>query len=296
MHPPLGQVDHRAAGRRADRSAPGRLAHPFGAVRHRGRRVCSISLALRLWRSVWWAGLRRAAAGPRRPPHRPEPDGDARHLPHDVRHGGRALPRARPRADGRLRPSWRWRWIARGLRLAVTGCGPASSWDVRSRRSGPARSRCRSWRASARSGCSPEIGGAIARRSRRRDAGGLFAARPAGGLPGQLRRVLLPARVRGPRFLGPAVRDAAVPAGASTPSSRRTRSPWTWPLLLHPVRYLEEMRDGSSSVVMALGNPVLWWGFLLLLPVALVQIVRRAGVAGRGRLRWLRGDVPAVVR
>ncbi len=52
--------------------------------------------------------------------------------------------------------------------------------------------------------------------------------------------------------------------------------PWTWPLLLHPVRYLEEMRNGGSSVVVALGNPVLWWGFLLLLPVAVMQIVRRA--------------------
>ena len=51
--------------------------------------------------------------------------------------------------------------------------------------------------------------------------------------------------------------------------------PWTWPLLLHPVRYLHEVRDGASSVVVALGNPALWWGFLLLLPVALVQIVRR---------------------
>jgi dolichyl-phosphate-mannose-protein mannosyltransferase len=52
--------------------------------------------------------------------------------------------------------------------------------------------------------------------------------------------------------------------------------PWTWPLLLHPVRYLELVRGDSSVVVMALGNPVLWWGFLLLLPVAIVQIVRRA--------------------
>ncbi len=51
--------------------------------------------------------------------------------------------------------------------------------------------------------------------------------------------------------------------------------PWTWPFLLHPVRYLHDVRDGSSSVVIALGNPVLWWGFLLSLPVALVQIVRR---------------------
>jgi dolichyl-phosphate-mannose-protein mannosyltransferase len=56
-------------------------------------------------------------------------------------------------------------------------------------------------------------------------------------------------------------------------------APWTWPLLLHPVRYVEVIEAvprGSSSLVVALGNPVLWWGYLLLLPVALVQIVRRA--------------------
>ena len=51
--------------------------------------------------------------------------------------------------------------------------------------------------------------------------------------------------------------------------------PWTWPLLLHPVRYFDVTREGASSVVVALGNPSLWWGFLLLLPVAVVQIVRR---------------------
>jgi dolichyl-phosphate-mannose-protein mannosyltransferase len=51
--------------------------------------------------------------------------------------------------------------------------------------------------------------------------------------------------------------------------------PWTWPLLLHPVRYLDLTRAGAPSVVVALGNPVLWWGFLLLLPLALVQVVRK---------------------
>lgn len=51
--------------------------------------------------------------------------------------------------------------------------------------------------------------------------------------------------------------------------------PWTWPLLLHPVRYLELTRNGASSVVVALGNPVLWWGFLLFLPLAILQVVRR---------------------
>ena len=40
-------------------------------------------------------------------------------------------------------------------------------------------------------------------------------------------------------------------------------SPWSWPLLLHPVRYLNEVHDGSRSVVVALGNPAVWWGFLV---------------------------------
>ena len=53
-------------------------------------------------------------------------------------------------------------------------------------------------------------------------------------------------------------------------------APWAWPLLLHPIRYLELVRGDSSVVVVALGNPVVWWGFLLLLPVAIVQVVRRA--------------------
>ena len=50
---------------------------------------------------------------------------------------------------------------------------------------------------------------------------------------------------------------------------------WSWPLLLHPVRYLNEVVDGSRSVIVALGNPALWWGSLVLLPVGLVQAARR---------------------
>ena len=53
-------------------------------------------------------------------------------------------------------------------------------------------------------------------------------------------------------------------------------APWTWPLLLHPVRYFEACAAVRRASVVALGNPALWWGFLLLLPVAIVQIVRRA--------------------
>ena len=74
-------------------------------------------------------------------------------------------------------------------------------------------------------------------------------------------------------------------------------APWTWPLLLHPVRYIELVRGGSpTGIVVALGNPVLWWESLLLLPVAVVHIVRRATWQDAIRLRRLRGDVPAVVR
>ena len=51
--------------------------------------------------------------------------------------------------------------------------------------------------------------------------------------------------------------------------------PWTWPLMLHPVRYFAIAHEGVSSVVIAVGNPVLWWGFLVLLPVSIVQIFRR---------------------
>ena len=72
--------------------------------------------------------------------------------------------------------------------------------------------------------------------------------------------------------------------------------PWSWPLLLHPFRYWEVTRDGATSVVIALGNPVLWWGFL----VAAARLDRPdlppACLAGRGRLRGIRRDVPALVR
>ena len=50
---------------------------------------------------------------------------------------------------------------------------------------------------------------------------------------------------------------------------------WTWPLLLHPIRYFEDVRGTSVSLILALGNPVLWWGFLLSLPVAAFTALRR---------------------
>jgi dolichyl-phosphate-mannose-protein mannosyltransferase len=52
-------------------------------------------------------------------------------------------------------------------------------------------------------------------------------------------------------------------------------APWTWPLLLHPIQYFGLVRGATASKIVALGNPAFWWGFLLLLPVALVQTIRR---------------------
>ena len=52
-------------------------------------------------------------------------------------------------------------------------------------------------------------------------------------------------------------------------------SPWTWPLLLHPIQYFEQISGGSVQRILALGNPVLWWGFLALLPVAAFTVARR---------------------
>jgi dolichyl-phosphate-mannose-protein mannosyltransferase len=51
----------------------------------------------------------------------------------------------------------------------------------------------------------------------------------------------------------------------------------TWPLLLHPIRYAppQEGRVRVGREVLAVGNPVLWWGFLGLLPVLLLALARR---------------------
>jgi dolichyl-phosphate-mannose-protein mannosyltransferase len=53
-------------------------------------------------------------------------------------------------------------------------------------------------------------------------------------------------------------------------------APWTWPILLHPIRYYGESSGPAVLRIMALGNPALWWGFLILIPVAAVNLLRRA--------------------
>lgn len=50
---------------------------------------------------------------------------------------------------------------------------------------------------------------------------------------------------------------------------------WTWPILLHPIQYFGLARGSSFSTIVALGNPAFWWGFVAVLPVALVKIARR---------------------
>ncbi len=51
---------------------------------------------------------------------------------------------------------------------------------------------------------------------------------------------------------------------------------WTWPLLLHPIQYYRSTSGGPVHTIVALGNPALWWGFLPLLPVGAVTLARRA--------------------
>ena len=53
-------------------------------------------------------------------------------------------------------------------------------------------------------------------------------------------------------------------------------APWTWPLLLHPIRYFgPQAVSGGVREVLAVGNPALWWGFLILVPLAAVRVARR---------------------
>jgi dolichyl-phosphate-mannose--protein O-mannosyl transferase len=52
--------------------------------------------------------------------------------------------------------------------------------------------------------------------------------------------------------------------------------PWTWPLLLKPLRYFPPLgTPADGPEILALGNPVLWWGFLLGLPLLFVRALKR---------------------
>jgi dolichyl-phosphate-mannose-protein mannosyltransferase len=55
-------------------------------------------------------------------------------------------------------------------------------------------------------------------------------------------------------------------------------SSWSWPLLLHPVRYWPEPGSGfplTSGSILAVGNVALFWGFLVALPLLLWRCVAR---------------------
>jgi dolichyl-phosphate-mannose-protein mannosyltransferase len=56
-------------------------------------------------------------------------------------------------------------------------------------------------------------------------------------------------------------------------------SPVTWPLLIRPVRYFPQPGTvpavGETRRIVAVGNPVLWWGFLAALPVLGWRLWRR---------------------
>ena len=244
------EVDHRAARRRPDRSTADRLAATLRAVRDRGGRAPlppgAPPLAIGLV-----GGTRVAPPRARRPAHRPEPHGDARHLPHDVRHGGGALPGARSGADGFARPAGRVAAGSIASSARRSGSGRASPSGAPSRPNGRARSRCRSVAACARSGRSPAIGAAVAPASPIVwTLLACFVLVPIGCLPAELRRVLLSARIRRPRLPDPPAARCCATSRAHLEVQPENSAPWTWPLLLHPVRYLIQMRDGTSST---------WW-------------------------------------
>jgi dolichyl-phosphate-mannose-protein mannosyltransferase len=63
-----------------------------------------------------------------------------------------------------------------------------------------------------------------------------------------------------------------------------------WPLLLHPIQYYSSSvasqvagtpASAKVGIIEALGNPVFWWGFVLVLPIALWVAVRRKGWSAR---------------
>jgi dolichyl-phosphate-mannose-protein mannosyltransferase len=77
------------------------------------------------------------------------------------------------------------------------------------------------------------------------------------------------------RMFGHGLHHAVRDAGSS--------SAWGWPLLLRPIRYFpsELARGAARREVLAVGNPVLWWGFLALLPVSLDAALRRRDPGAR---------------
>ena len=134
VHPPLGKwiiallgvgpIGQRSFGWRLHRRCSGRRRRPPVPPR-------PPSLAIGL---VGWP--RSPAAGIRWPPRRSEPDGDARYLPHDVRHGGRACSGPGSRTDGVAPTRGPMPWIERFFGSpfrpgagVFLGCATATKWS-----------------------------------------------------------------------------------------------------------------------------------------------------------------------
>lgn len=71
------------------------------------------------------------------------------------------------------------------------------------------------------------------------------------------------------RMLQFQLHDTRITSGTSN-----TSNPLTWPLLLHPVELSPSSITGYR--ILALGNPIVWWGFVLLLPVAVLAWLKTA--------------------
>ncbi|MDP9211808.1 MAG: phospholipid carrier-dependent glycosyltransferase [bacterium] len=54
---------------------------------------------------------------------------------------------------------------------------------------------------------------------------------------------------------------------------------YTWPAMIRPVAYYFKVVEGQWQGIIAMGNPVVWWGGLLAVIFAAVQLIRRRSLA-----------------
>jgi dolichyl-phosphate-mannose-protein mannosyltransferase len=68
--------------------------------------------------------------------------------------------------------------------------------------------------------------------------------------------------------------SATKPPDETIPVPTFASGPWEWPLLVSPIEYFRS-DDAPPRQVVALGNPVLWWGWLIAVPAVVASVVRR---------------------
>jgi dolichyl-phosphate-mannose-protein mannosyltransferase len=52
---------------------------------------------------------------------------------------------------------------------------------------------------------------------------------------------------------------------------------WSWPIMLRPIRYYYGANpDGMLRIVLAIGNPLVWWGSTLAVVAGIVEVARKA--------------------